>query len=211
MKKRSGGLFFGVPFVLQVAGHDAGVVSPIPTSRCRSASELQPQPDSMRRRVSMELAKQRDRFASVSQQALVRRPPPEAARRRRVERVEETALGLPAHERQRCAPERQVSRCPAGRPVEQALHQCKPRRRIGPCCRDPRVSPGERVTVFAHRRLEVGTSGGIVASSASIELVSRIGFRGPPGGIFVMNTDLASATADADELLSISGQPTPVG
>jgi hypothetical protein len=140
-------------------------VSPIPARRCRGASELQPQPDSMRRRISTKPSKQRDRFASVSQQAVVHRPPPDAARRRRVERVEETALGLPAHERQRCAPERQVTRCPAGWPVEQPFHQCKAHRRIVARRRDLRVSPGERVAVFAHRRLEVGTSGGMVASS----------------------------------------------
>jgi len=73
--------------------------------------------------------------------------------------------------------------------VEQPFHQCKAHRRIVARRRDLRISPGERVTVFAHRRLEVGTSGGMVASSASVEFVSRIAFQGARGDILVMNAE----------------------
>lgn len=60
----------GKPFVLQVASHDAGVVGPVPIRRCRGGDERQPQPHGLRGRLSGTTADQRDRFASVSQQAL---------------------------------------------------------------------------------------------------------------------------------------------
>ena len=94
---------------------------------------------------------ERDRFASVPQQSLVDRPPPHAAGRRRVERIEHTAARLPAHERQRRPPERQVSRCAARRPVEHPRHQRKTRRRIVAHSRNLRPSQGERACVVAHR------------------------------------------------------------
>jgi hypothetical protein len=92
-----------------------------------------------------------DRFASVPQQSLVYRPPPHAAGRRRVERIEHTAAGLSAHERQRRPSERQVSRCAARRPVEHPRHQCQTRRRIVAHGRDLRPSQGERARVVPHR------------------------------------------------------------
>ena len=73
------------------------------------------------------------------------------AGRRRVERVENAALGLPAHERQRRSSERQVSRSAARRPLEQPRHQCETRCRIVAHGRDPRLSRGERACVVAHR------------------------------------------------------------
>jgi hypothetical protein len=44
----------GKPFVLQIAGHDAGVVGPVPTSACRSGDELEPHPHCLRGRISTE-------------------------------------------------------------------------------------------------------------------------------------------------------------
>jgi hypothetical protein len=61
-----------------------------------------------------------------------------------------------------------------GRPVVGPGEQRETRRRIVARGRDLRLSPGERVSVFAHRRLENGSSG-MTGSSAhaevSVELV----------------------------------------
>jgi hypothetical protein len=112
-------------------------------------------------------ADQRDRFATVSQQALVHRPP--APGRRGVERIEQTAANLPAHERQRRPSERQVTRRAARRPVVGPGDQRKTRSWIVARRRDLRLSPGERVSVFAHPRLEHGSSG-MTRSSAHPEV-----------------------------------------
>ena len=137
--------------MLQVSGHDARVVRSVPVAPRRSRAELQPQADGLRRRLAGRPAEQRDRLASVPQQPLVDRPPPRAAGRRRVERIEHAAARLPAHERQRRPPEREVSRCAARRPAEHPRHQREPRRRIVAHGRDLRRRRGERVCVVAHR------------------------------------------------------------
>jgi hypothetical protein len=137
--------------VLEVAGDDARVVRPVPVAPGRSLSELQPQPHGPRRRLAVQPAEQRDRLASVAQQPLVDRPPPDAAGRRRVERIQQTAARLPAHERQRRAPERQMARCAARRPAEHPRHQRDTRRRIVAHGRDLRL--GERACVPAHREM----------------------------------------------------------
>ena len=146
-------LGFGESPVLQVGVHDARVVRSVPVAPRRSRAELEPEPHGLRRRLAGQPTQQRDRFAPVPQQSLVDRPPPHAAGRRRVERVEHTPARLPAHERQRCSSERQVSRCVARRPVEDLGHQGKARRRIVAYGRDLRFSPGERGRVVAHRRV----------------------------------------------------------
>ena len=152
-------------FVLQVAGHDARVVSPVPTRRCRGGDEFQPQLHGLRRRLSVRAPRQRDRLASVSQQSLVHRPPPDTPRRRRLKRIEKTALSLPAHERERRPPERQMPRRTARRSVEQPRQQSNPRRWIVSRGLDLRLSPGARVSAFAQHRLEYGRSA-ITSSSA---------------------------------------------
>jgi hypothetical protein len=88
---------------------------------------------------------ERDRLESVPQQALVDSPPPRAAGRRRIERIEHAAARLPAHERQRRPPERQVSGRAARRPPEHLRHQRQARRRIVAHGRDLRRGRGERV------------------------------------------------------------------
>ena len=55
--------------------------------------------------------------------------------------------------------------------MEEPIHQGKPRRRIVSRRRDLRVSPGKRVAVSAHRRLEGDSSGGMTASSAYAEVL----------------------------------------
>lgn len=49
-----------------------------------------------------------------------------------------------------------MSRCVARRPVKDPPHQCKVRRRIVACARDLRLSPGERASEVAHRRVVIG-------------------------------------------------------
>jgi hypothetical protein len=116
--------------VLQVAGDDARVVGPVPVAPRRSLGEVQPEAHGVRRRLAGQPAEERNGLASVAQQPLVDRPPPHAARRRCVERIEHAAARLPAHERQRGAPERKVSRRSARRPAEHPGHQGEARCRI---------------------------------------------------------------------------------
>ena len=132
-----------------------------------SRAELQPEPHGLRRRLAGQPTQQPDRFASVPQQSLVHRAPPHAAGRGRVERVEDTALRLPAHERQRRPSERQVSRRAARRPVEQPRHQCKTRRRIVAHRRDLRLSRCERA-------FDVQTRFGVTAPHHSAQSGSSI-------------------------------------
>ena len=146
-------LCFGKFPVLEVGTDDACVVSAVPVAARRSGDELKPQPHRPRRGVSDHAARQRHRFASVLQQPFVHGTPPPAAGRRGVERIEQAAVRLPAHERQ-CRPsERQVSRCGARRPVIGAREQGKTCRRIVAYGRDLSLGPGERTRVPAHRRV----------------------------------------------------------
>jgi hypothetical protein len=144
-------LFHGKRFVFEVAGHDAGVVRPVPTRRRRVGDELQPQTYGLRRRISLEAADQSERFASVAQKTLVHRSPPHAAGLCCVDRVEETALRLPSHEGQGCPPKRHVAWCTPRRAAVSAVDQSETLRRIVPCARDLLFGPAERVSVLAHR------------------------------------------------------------
>lgn len=109
------------------------------------------EPHSLRRGLAGQRAQQPDRFASVAQETLVHSAPPHAARRRRIKRVENAALGLPAHERQRRQSEQHVSRRAARRPAEQARHQCETRLRVIAHPRDLCLGEGERAYFVAHR------------------------------------------------------------
>ena len=143
MKKRSGALSASASVaVLQVAGHDARVVGSVPVARRRRRDEREPEPDGSRRRLSGKAADERDRLASIPQQSLVDRPPPRAAGRRVVERVEQAAVCLPAHERQRRPPKRQVPRCAArlGRGTSARSRQDVPPDRRAPRRPAPQLS-----------------------------------------------------------------------
>ena len=144
--------------MLEVAADDARVVRAVPVAPRRPRDELQPEPHGLRRRLAGQAAEERDRLASVAQQPLVDRPPPRAARRRRVERIEHAAARLPAHERQRRPPERQVPRRAARRPAEHPRHQREARRGIVAHGRDLRLGPSERDCVLAHRRVVIAAS-----------------------------------------------------
>ena len=144
-------LRLGEVAVLQVAAHDARVVRAVPGAPRRVRAEVEPEPHGLRRRLAGQAPEQRDGFASVPQQPLVHRAPPHAARRCRVERVEHAALRLPAHERQRRPPERQVSRRAARRPAKQPLQQREARGRIVADGRHLQLGPCERACVLAHR------------------------------------------------------------
>ena len=133
--------------MLEVAGDDARVVRPVPGPRRRVIAELQPEPDCLRRRLARP-ARRAARPPRIRRAGGARSSP--ATRRCpavTVERVEDTALGLPAHERQRRPPERQMTRRAARRAVEHPRHQCEARRRIVARAPDLRLSPCERVAI----------------------------------------------------------------
>jgi hypothetical protein len=144
-------LRFGEVAVLEVGAHDARVVSQVSVAPRRFRDELQPLLDGPRRRFSRQGANERDGFASVPQQSLVHRPPPHAAGRGGIERIEHSAVHLPAHERQRRPSERQVVRGPAGRPVIRPREQGKARHGIVARGRDLRLGRGEGRQASASR------------------------------------------------------------
>jgi hypothetical protein len=138
--------------VRQVAGDDARVVRAVPAGRRRIGDELQPQTHRRRRWITFESTDQRHGLATVAEQTLVHRTPPDAARRRRSERVQQTALRLPAHEGQRCPPERHISGRTPGGPAIGAFEQRQARLRIVPRSRNLVIGPAERLAALAHRR-----------------------------------------------------------
>src|SRR3954470_7920845 len=89
----------------------------VPVAPRRCCDEREPEPDGGRGGFPGQATRQRDGLASVLQQALVDLPPPRAARRRSVEWIQQASPRLPAHERERRPPERQMARGTAGRPV----------------------------------------------------------------------------------------------
>jgi hypothetical protein len=94
-------LALGQVAVVEVGADDRDVVGPVPRARRWPTGEADRRLDAGRRRRSRVAEDARARLARVAQQPFVHRPPPRAPRTLMIERVEEAATQLPAHERKR--------------------------------------------------------------------------------------------------------------